>query len=126
MQLNVMTEKLDRLCSIVRASSRKEAAKADFVREGTFDLGLTWMWVMHLSESAVHVARLARTAGVRLAAKEAMAELAPLIVAGAERGDPMLKAWEAQARKFLGKHPQIPKLSIFSAKRLRGLDFREL
>jgi hypothetical protein len=126
MQLNVMTEKLDRLCSIVRASSRKEAAKADFVREGTFDLGLTWLWVTHLSESAVHVARQARTAGVRLAAKDALAELSPLVIAGAERGDPLLKGWEAQARKFLGKNPRIPKLSIFSEKQLRGWDFREL
>jgi hypothetical protein len=126
MQMNIMTEGLDRLCSIVRASSRQEAAKADFVREGTFDLGLTWIWVTHLSESAVHVARLARTPGIRLAAKETLAELAPLVVAAAERRDPLLRVWEHSARKYIGKNSTIPTLRIAPGPPLRHLDGRPL
>jgi hypothetical protein len=125
-QLNCMTVKLERLVSIVRASSKVEGKKAAMVIEGSFDLGLTWMWCTHLAESAEHVAPKARTRGIRLAAKEALAELAPLLLISAERGDPFLKVWESSARKYSGKNPRIPELRIAPEPPLRRLDGRPL
>jgi hypothetical protein len=126
MHLNITFDKLETLLSVVRASSRKEGKKADLVQEGHFDLSLTWMWCGHLAESAEHVDVRARTPGVRLTAKEALRELAPLIVAGAERGDPLLRALAKSARKHLGRNPRIPELRIAPEPPLRRLDGRLL
>jgi hypothetical protein len=126
MLLNILTNKLETLLSVVRASSRKEGEKADLVQEGSFDLGLTWLWVTHLAESAEHVDVRARTAAVRLTAKETLRELAPLVCAAAERGDPLLRAWEHSARKHLGTNPHLPKLRIAPEPPLRRLDGRPL
>lgn len=126
MQLNCTTDKLETLLSVVRASSRKEGQKADLVREGTFDLALTWLWVTHLAESAEYVDVKARTAGVRLMAKQTLHELAPLVVAGAEHGDPFLKVWEFSARRFVGRDSKLPHLRIVPEPPLRRLDGRPL
>jgi hypothetical protein len=126
MQLNILTDKLDTLLSVVRASSRKEGKKADLVHGGQFDLSLTWMWCSHLAESAESVDVKARTPAVRLTAKETLRELAPLVIAAAERGDPLLRVWENSARKHLGQNPRIPKLRIAPEPPLRRLDGRPL
>jgi hypothetical protein len=122
MQLNVITDKLDTLVSVVRASSRKEGEKADVVREGHFDLSLTWMWCIQLAKSAECIDVKARTPGVRLTAKETLRELAPLVITAAERGDPLMQVWEKSARKHLGKNPVIPKLRIIPEPPLRYLN----
>lgn len=112
MQVNILTRKLEVLLSVVRASSRKEGAKAAYAADGTFDLSLVWLWCEDLAQSAEHVAAGARTAAVRLAANEALRELAPLVAVAAERGDPLLRAWERSARKYLGKNTKTPELRI--------------
>ena len=125
MQVNVLTHKLTVLLSVVRASSRKEGVKAACAADGTFDLSLVWMWCENLAKSTEHVAAGARTAGVRLAAKEVLCELSPLIIAGAKR-DPLLRAWESSARKYVGKDTKTPELRIVAEAPLRHLDGRLL
>jgi hypothetical protein len=126
MLVNITTNKLETLLSVVRASSPREGKKADLVREGAFDLSLTWMWCTDLAKSAEHVDVRARTRGVRLLAQETLRELAPLIIASAERGDSLLRVWANSARKHLGTNPQLPKLRIVPEPPLRHLDGRPL
>jgi hypothetical protein len=113
MQLNVMTPKLERICHICHAPScGSERTKAEMVRSGLFDLPLTFLWLRDLTRSNDNVAAAVRTPGVRMAAFEAIGEVAALIVEGAGRGDACLKLYEAQARKFLSKGSKPPHLRI--------------
>jgi hypothetical protein len=113
MQINVTFPKLERLISICRApASGSERNRAQMAQDGLFDLILTFGWVRDLAEGNHKVDVCARTPGVKLAAGEVLSELAALIVAGAEKGDPCLKLYEKQARKFLAKNSRPPQLSI--------------
>jgi hypothetical protein len=113
MQLNVMTPKLERIVNICHApASGSERTKAEMVRDGLFDLPLTFLWLRDLALSNHKVAAAVRTPGIRLAATEALGELSALIVEGAGRGDACLKLYETQARKFLPKKAQLPHLRI--------------
>jgi hypothetical protein len=113
MQLNVMTPKLERLCHICHApTSGTERTKSEMVKNGLFDLGLTFLWLRDLAQSNKNVDVRARSAGVRLAATDALGEVSALIVEGAGKGDACLKLYESQARKFLPKDSRPPKISI--------------
>jgi hypothetical protein len=111
MQLNVLSPKLERIVRICNAAGA-ERTKAEMARDGLFDLQLTFMWLLDLASGNKNVDVRARTAGIKLAAREALEELSPLVVAGAGKGDPCLKAWEHRARKFLTKEARLPQLYI--------------
>jgi hypothetical protein len=113
MQLNVMTPKLERIVNICHApSAGAERTKAEMVRDGLFDLPLTFLWLRDLAQSNKNVDVRARSAGIRLAAAEALGEVSALIVQGAGKGDACLKLYESQARKFLPKNLHLPQISI--------------
>lgn len=123
MQINATFPKLERLISICRApASGSERTRAQMAQDGLLDLPLVFLWVRDLAQGNKNVDVRARTPGVKLAARETLAELAALIVDGIEKGDPCLKLYESAARKFLSKKVSLPQLRLAAEPPLRRLN----
>jgi hypothetical protein len=113
MNLNVTTPMLDRITSICHApSSGKERVKAELVRGGVYSLDFTVEWLLDLANSTKNVDPCVRTPGVRLAAAEALAEIGPLVIEGAARGDVILRHWEPRVRKYVSDKSKLPQLRM--------------
>jgi hypothetical protein len=113
MNLNITTDKLERIVRICHApSAGRERTKAELVKNGVFGLDLTFAWLLDLAHGTKNVDERARTPGIRLAATEALMELAPLVADGAQKGDVILKCWERRARNFLSKNSNPPVLRM--------------